>query len=771
MNIESPGPKPAIFIHSLWRSSSTYFFDKFRNAPGFFAYQEPLHETVLAAATDAAAFQRLSPPVEAHEALRHPRMEKPYFDELAQTHAAWHDKISKSLIYEDYFGHSGNDGLIAFFESLIRAAPGRPVFQECRTSLRINSLRASVGGVHIALLRNPWDQWWSFKISPYFGAAMQLLLQANGVPGAIDHARNAVGFRVHRSATIAKEIDHFVKHPLDHWQSYCVFFTLWCLAWKHARDNADIVINVDALGCFEDYRRGTVDHLARLGVEGTDFQDFKGYLAPEAKRSMTFCEQVQETVLPWLEADGFCAADFESLALQLEEFARLRSQFNSQEPSKIALEALDRSQEAVLSLEDSRQQLAAYFVSKLDQANATACAKFDRLEAGNGELSEQLQLSRAALARQDESVREFRKASAALISEKDREVATARSIIAELEQLSQAQLEAIDAAQREAEVTRELLRRQSRAHYNSILRATAATDALSADIRALKAQLAQVSAQARTDRLAASAQIGDANASLSDALAWTSHVERSIREPHDRWVEFSATRFGKLVQRLQRLPRLATLEIPDALAQHLHDFRSRGLPNQNEPLRATPMTNITHVDQLLAMNGSAMIDAAYRLILKRSPDREGRAHFNERLADGASKEEILLAFTSSAEARTMPLALEGLDELGARPAAPFWPKQIKDYLHQLDRKINRLDYRLGEQLEAVTRRLGSLEAGFGELRLGFQSGDSSGMASTRGPSLRSVKSGLDFESSDSAEVLLDNLRRAISTTSEANSFQ
>lgn len=758
----------AIFIHSLWRSSSTYLFNKFRNAPGFFAYQEPLHETVLAAANDVAALKRLSPAVEAHAALRHPRMDKPYFHELAQTHAAWRDKISKSLIYESYFG-SDDRRLIAFFKSLIAASPARAVIQECRTSLRIGSVKAGVGGVHIALLRNPWDQWWSFKISPYFNAAIQLLLQANEPPESMKQARTAVRFREHHGATIGDEIDHFVKHPLDHHDSYRVFFTLWCLAWKHAREHADLVINVDAFGNLEDYRADIVERLTELGFEGIAFQDFESYLAPAVRSSAAFFEQVQKSVLPSLEADGFASDDFASLAIDLKEFARLRSQFVSRDPAKVALEALGRSQEAVLLLEDERQQVASYYSDELERTNATAAATLRRLEANQGRLNEQLQLQRMALARQEQGVWDFRKATDALVAEKEREVATARSVIAELKRLNKIQLEKVDAERQAKEATRNLLRRQSLAHYKSILRGTVASAALSAEIRALKEQLNLVSAQAKADILSASAQLDAANSKLDNVLAWSSRVEGTIKGPHNRWAEFSAMRIGKLIQRICHLPTLAFLKVPEEISEELQDFRQRGLPNHDELLRATPMTNITHVDQLLAMNGSAMIDAAYRLILKRSPDREGRTHFHERLADGASKEEVLYAFASSAEARTMPASIEGLDKLAARAAGPFSWMQIKEHLHQLDRKINRLDYRLGEQLEAVMTRLDSLEVGFGEMRVGWQS---AGAAKTNSPlpTPRSVKSGLDFEAADSAGALLDNLEKAISLTSEANAF-
>jgi len=67
----------SLFIHSLFRSGSTYVWNAFRRSPkGYWCYQEPLHETVLAlekAPMELLAFDTN----EETKYLRHPKLDKP----------------------------------------------------------------------------------------------------------------------------------------------------------------------------------------------------------------------------------------------------------------------------------------------------------------------------------------------------------------------------------------------------------------------------------------------------------------------------------------------------------------------------------------------------------------------------------------------------------------------------------------------------------------------------------------------------------------------
>ncbi len=115
-----------VFIHSLFRSGSTYLYHVFRRSSGgYWCYQEPLHEAPLAAIHDPGIL--LSFDVNASEALRHPRLTKAYYQELYDVFGVWRDVLTKEAIYDHAFRDDGQDGSIPFFRALIGAAKGIPV--------------------------------------------------------------------------------------------------------------------------------------------------------------------------------------------------------------------------------------------------------------------------------------------------------------------------------------------------------------------------------------------------------------------------------------------------------------------------------------------------------------------------------------------------------------------------------------------------------------------------------------------------------------------
>ena len=70
-----------IFIHSLFRSGSTYIFNVFRDSEaGYWCYQEPLNEHLLFASDAPEKLLEIDKQTASH--LRHPVLKKPYFDEF-----------------------------------------------------------------------------------------------------------------------------------------------------------------------------------------------------------------------------------------------------------------------------------------------------------------------------------------------------------------------------------------------------------------------------------------------------------------------------------------------------------------------------------------------------------------------------------------------------------------------------------------------------------------------------------------------------------------
>lgn len=292
-----------IFIHSLWRAGSTYLFQVFRRADGrYWAYQEPVHEAALRAKNNPKHLAIYSP--EEARALRHPPLQQGYFYELQKTHAAWHEKIKKDLIYENYFTNAKNQSLLAYYQALILAAPARPALQDCRTSARISTIKNVLGGVHIYLWRNPWDQWWSFQINDYFPAVLQVILSADSPPPVIQEIKKEIGFQSFRADQIEEEISHFIAHPLDSKKSYLVFYAIWATSLLEGLKSADIIINIDKLSNSLTYKERTKTRLAKNGINGLNITDCSIPISWYSQEDIEFFEPIEEQVHQLLISDN-----------------------------------------------------------------------------------------------------------------------------------------------------------------------------------------------------------------------------------------------------------------------------------------------------------------------------------------------------------------------------------------------------------------------------------------------------------------------------------
>ena len=313
--VNATPPAAPIFIHSLWRAGSTYMFHAFRrSAAGYWAYQEPVHEAVLQAGPH---LEKLADVTSGHPqvmAMRHPRLDKPYFDELIQVSDAWRGRLLKRIIYDDYFGTADVAPLAHYLQALIDAARGRAVFQECRGANRIGVIKGALGGVHLYLWRNPWDQWWSFKVNDYFDAVCLMILGATPAPPEILLLRQEIGYVEFHRETIGEEFTHFQQRPVASRDSYLVFYMLWCLAMLEARQHADLTISMDRLSESPGYRDQVGTRLAALGIEGVGFSDCMLPRAFYDKTDRAFFAAIEERAHALLLAAGHAPRTIATIA-------------------------------------------------------------------------------------------------------------------------------------------------------------------------------------------------------------------------------------------------------------------------------------------------------------------------------------------------------------------------------------------------------------------------------------------------------------------------
>ncbi len=262
-----------VFIHSLFRSGSTYLFQAFRRAvEGYCCYQEPLHELTLSAGKDRDVLL-VDQGQEKNNLLRHPKLDRPYFAELSLLSDHCLSLLNKRDIYDAYFAMDGRSFGIDFWMGIISETSGRPVIQECRTSSRIGVIKRDISGFHIYLWRNPWDQWWSYKVANYFDVASQLIINSENHPEVIGRLRREIGFESFASDDIVSQFEWFEKRPFLPEQSFLVFYVLWFLGLQEGIAQADLVLNIDRLSDSLEYRREIICALEFHGISGLDFSD------------------------------------------------------------------------------------------------------------------------------------------------------------------------------------------------------------------------------------------------------------------------------------------------------------------------------------------------------------------------------------------------------------------------------------------------------------------------------------------------------------------
>lgn len=316
-----PTLKP-IMIHSLFRSGSTYIFNVFRqSSAGYCCYQEPLHE-VFADHSPEAPWRAESSSEPRTSELRHPSLDRPYFWEFTRCADLVESRYRKEFAFDTFFLGQNDDlrsELRSYIEGLGERATGRPVYQFCRSIGRMAWLRQQFDAVHLHLWRNPWDQWWSYKVDRYFDDTLVQIYSATNLPQLLSCLRE------HPLASVfhysGRESDDYrlgrdVPLILDPEQSYLLFYGLWAWGLLTSRSVAHEQINIDSLSTSPEYRKQLGERLVDLGVHELDFADANVSQMLFGDDDRVFFGQIEDIVHRHMLANGFQQNDLEWLKQQ-----------------------------------------------------------------------------------------------------------------------------------------------------------------------------------------------------------------------------------------------------------------------------------------------------------------------------------------------------------------------------------------------------------------------------------------------------------------------
>ena len=289
--------KKSIFIHSLFRTGSTYIWNRFRQNLHYHCYYEPFHQAL----TDVTADQLETALTINFKLVNHPPIERYYLYEYRNLLEA--DKpgipfFKKRFSFDEYCDNSENPDLKQYIDFLLKGAGFKtPVLQFNRSALRIPWFKAHYPeSLHIYLVRNPRDQWASYEYlytktkDPTF--FIMDLMTASFNQG---HESFSVLAQYLPLIEFHSEIFHkewlFYKVMLDLYSAserYLLFYFIWLTALIENVLHADIIINMNLLSQDLDYRERILQLIFGQRKADIDFDDcqikvYDDHLFPEAE--------------------------------------------------------------------------------------------------------------------------------------------------------------------------------------------------------------------------------------------------------------------------------------------------------------------------------------------------------------------------------------------------------------------------------------------------------------------------------------------------------
>jgi hypothetical protein len=169
---------------------------------------------------------------------------------------------------------------------------------------RIEALKHEFDGVHIHLWREPRGQWWSYKISDYFDAAIQATYNAFQLPAVLSEIRMLASIRRFRGRSVNRDIRCYRSHPMSSRESYLAFFGMWLYSFIEYGRHTSETICINKLNDV-DYRTRVTHALALAGVGGLEFSDAKLANSMFSETEASFYESIGNEV-----AQLFCACAY-----------------------------------------------------------------------------------------------------------------------------------------------------------------------------------------------------------------------------------------------------------------------------------------------------------------------------------------------------------------------------------------------------------------------------------------------------------------------------
>lgn len=260
---------PAIFLHSLFRSGSTYLFNTFRNEKLFWCYYEPLHHQLIEIRQDRLAIFPFDK--KTTDKMSHPHLTRPHFYEfkavLKDDHIPF---FNIHMSYNEFASVRQHARLYKYVMTLLVSTPDKltPLLQFNRSSLRIGWFRRFFRkALHVYIYRDRRDQFESYfrqgEKYNIFLAINLYIIASNCKRWQFAQAYSSYrkDFRVtHDLYYDLKRLAYFAAE-LDRTAHYRVFLHLWVTSLVEAKRHADIILDMNRLSESGEYQQQVVQRL------------------------------------------------------------------------------------------------------------------------------------------------------------------------------------------------------------------------------------------------------------------------------------------------------------------------------------------------------------------------------------------------------------------------------------------------------------------------------------------------------------------------------
>jgi hypothetical protein len=249
-------PSAPIFLHSSWRTASTYVWAKFRALPQTYCYFEPLSEDL------ASVTPWLLDEFVPWSFARHPQLDAPYWEEFRPLLGKlpgvplYPAELTYRRYRADRSAHLPE--LEAYFGRLLDYADARakiPVFGCVRTSLRLDWFRHHLPGVHLFIARDHRRQFLSYlrqaaNGNPYFLERVWVILGNNRTDPAFAPLHQVIDIPDFDGPPRQCTARYAMRaRTAEANELYRIFYYLHLLTLRDLGTNYDLLIDIDKVSC------------------------------------------------------------------------------------------------------------------------------------------------------------------------------------------------------------------------------------------------------------------------------------------------------------------------------------------------------------------------------------------------------------------------------------------------------------------------------------------------------------------------------------------